>query len=262
MSQADHVAARGLHRGHLAASSADGGQVGERVDLHALALQSQFDDARLGLGEHVAPVAVLAHEVVHVHAAGAEALDDLERGDAAAHHHRDLALAAAAHDAARVVHAVQRDHSVQLGARHAGADGPGAGREQQAVVGELPAAHQGDPVGARVDRGRRLADPRQVQPAEVGGGEGEEALARQLVREVVRQTGPRVVAVRVLADDDDLGGFVGVADGLGGGDGRRPAADEDVPAGHVSRPGRRGRALPAPPPARPLVAPAPAPARP
>ena len=87
----DHVAAAGLHRRHPAAASADGGQVGERVDLHALAPQRQLDDARLGLGEHVAPVAVLAHEVVHVHAAGAQALDDLERRDAAADHDRRLA---------------------------------------------------------------------------------------------------------------------------------------------------------------------------
>ena len=67
---ADHVAVAGLHGRHPAAPSADGGQVGERVDLHALAAQRQLDDARLRLGEHVAPVAVLAHEVVHVDAAG------------------------------------------------------------------------------------------------------------------------------------------------------------------------------------------------
>ena len=95
----------------------------------------------------------------------------------------------------------------------------------------------------------RSPTQRDPQRAQLGRAEGEQPPLGQLVGEVVGQAGAGVVAVRVGADDDDLGVRVGAADGLRGRDGRRPSADEHVAAG------RRGpAALPpgaSPPPCRP-----------
>ena len=66
------------------------------------------------------------------------------------------------------------------------------------------------------------------------GVNGKRRFFGDLVREVVRESGPRVVAVRVGADQHDLGAVVGAADRLGRRDGAGPAADEDVTPGHVS----------------------------
>ena len=188
-----------------AAAAEDARQPGEGVDLHALAQQPLLDDPRFRLGQHVAPVAVLAHEVVDVHAAGAKALDDLEGGDAAADDHRCPGPAAPPDDVAGVVHAVQRDDAVKLGARHPGGDRPGPGGQQQAVVGELPAALQGHRVCGGIDADRGFRDGADVQAADVVGREREEAFFGHLVGEVVGETRARVVAVRIGADQHDLG---------------------------------------------------------
>ncbi len=135
----------------------DAGQLGEVVDLHAPRAQPLLDEARLGLREDVAPVAVLAHEVVDVHSTGAQALGDLEGGDAAADDHGRLGVAAPADQIAGVVQVVELDHAVELDAGHLGRDRPGARGEQQAIVGKLSAALQDHPVSAAVDarpRGR------------------------------------------------------------------------------------------------------------
>ena len=201
---------------------------------------------RLGRGEHVAPVAVPAHEVVDVRAAGAHPLHDLQRGDAAADHDRRLRLAAAADDVPGVVHVVKLDNAVQVGAGDARRDRRGAGGEEQAVVAEPPAARQHHLVRARLDGLGALPDPRDPQRAQLGRAEGEQPPLGQLVGEVVGQAGAGVEAVRVGADDDDLGVRVGAADGLRGRDGRRPSADEHVAAGRRDAAALPARASPSP----------------
>ena len=79
-----------------------------------------------------------------------------------------LALRAPAHDVAGVVHAVELDDAVQLGARYAGGC-PGPGREQQAIVDELPAALQRHPVGGGVEAARRLARSNDVRRRKSSG---------------------------------------------------------------------------------------------
>ncbi len=97
-----------------------------------------------------------------------------------------------------------------------------------------------DEPGRGVEVGGALGDECQAERAGLLRGEREEPPPRQLAGQVVRQAGARVVAVRIGADDHELGAGVCPPDDLGRGHGARSGADEDVPCGHVSRLRRRG----------------------
>ena len=81
---------------------------------------------------------------------------------------------------------------------------------------------------------------RGAQAGEVVGSEGKEPLLRHLLRQVVGEAGARVVAMRIGADDLDLGAGIRLADRLGRRQGARSAADQDVTSGHVSALSWRG----------------------
>ena len=232
---ADAGPVAGLHAGHAPVAAEDARQLRERVQLHALARQRLLDDARLRRRQDVAPVALPAQEVVHVHAARPEALHDLERGDAAPDDHGLPGVARPAHDVHGVGHVVQLDHAVEVRSGHGGPDGRGPRGEQQAVVLQAPAALECDEPGRGVEVGGALGDECQAERAGLLRGERQEPPQRQLAGQVVRQAGARVVAVRIGADDHELGAGVCPPDDLGRGHGARSGADEDVPCGHVSR---------------------------
>ena len=161
---------------------------------------------RLALGEHVAPVALLAHEVVHLARVRPQALDDLDRRDAAAHDHGGLGVGAAADEVAGVVQVVELGDAVELLAGRADRHGARAGGQQQAVVGQLAAARQGDGVGRRVEPHGAIVDHFEVEALETGPREGEEALLGDLLGQVVGEAGPRVVAVALGVDQRDQRG--------------------------------------------------------
>ena len=240
MSHGIAFAGVGLHRNDVPVLAEDPSELGEVVDFHAGVEKPLLDDARLGLGEHVAPVAVLAHEVVDVHSMRDQPLHDLKRRDAPADDHGLLGSAASADQLAGVVHVVELENAFQLDAGCLGGDRLRTGCDEQTIVGELSAALQSHAVPGAVDAHGSLVKQPDLQAAEVLRGEGKERLLRHLFGQVVGESRTRVVAVALGAQDYDVGVGVQLPNRLSCRDGRRSAADYHVAARHLSEPSARG----------------------
>jgi hypothetical protein len=232
----DALAIPRLHRTDMARRAEDGRHLGERVDLDAAAAQPILDDARFRLGQHVAPVAVLTHQVVDAHASPRQSLGDLERGYAAADDGGGTCASGPTDEVVRIVEIVELDHTVEVVALHAEGHGLGPRREQKAVELESPAAAERHGVTGGVDRDDPFDDVTKAEASRLGGCGREEDPFGDLSREVVREPRPRVVPGRLPADDRHVRRRLEADDLLGGGHRRGARPDEHVAPHRVTTP--------------------------